>query len=217
MRSIKSFRVSLVAQMVKNVPAIWETWVPSLGQKNPLEKEMASYTRILAWRVPWREEPDKTQFMGLDAAEWLTKMMMMMSFGSKLWPPIYQLLFFSGCFQDILSFVFSLLGRVWYYLDMNIFEFFFLFEFHLLSHRFFWFCFTQKAFKIPVVQIGSFLLISWSSLVSPSSKFLFQSLYVSSSNLFFSAFIFMPFVSLLRLSTFHLFQGFLHLLIREWL
>ena len=55
--------------MVKNVPAIWETWVSSLGQKNLLEKEMASYTRILAWRVPWREEPDKTQFMVLDAAE----------------------------------------------------------------------------------------------------------------------------------------------------
>ena len=55
--------------MVKNVPAIWETWVPSLGQEDTLEKEMASHTSILAWRVPWREEPDKLQSMELDVAE----------------------------------------------------------------------------------------------------------------------------------------------------
>ena len=45
-----------VVQVVKNLPAIWETWVPSLGQEDPLEKEMATHSSILAWRIPWTEE-----------------------------------------------------------------------------------------------------------------------------------------------------------------
>ena len=44
---------SLVAQLVKNLPAMWETWVQSLGWKDPLEKEKAIYSSILAWRIPW--------------------------------------------------------------------------------------------------------------------------------------------------------------------
>ena len=44
---------SLVAQLVKNLPAMWETWVRSLGWEDPLEKGKATYTRILAWRIPW--------------------------------------------------------------------------------------------------------------------------------------------------------------------
>ena len=44
-----------LAQMVKNPPAIWETWVQSLGQENPLEKGMATHSSILAWRIPWTE------------------------------------------------------------------------------------------------------------------------------------------------------------------
>ena len=47
---------SLVAQTVKNPPAMWETWVLSLGCKDPLEKEMATHSNILAWRIPWTEE-----------------------------------------------------------------------------------------------------------------------------------------------------------------
>ena len=43
---------SLVAQMGKNLPAMWETWVLSLGQEDPLEKEMATHSSILAWRIP---------------------------------------------------------------------------------------------------------------------------------------------------------------------
>ena len=43
--------------VVKNLPAIQETWVPSLGRENPLEKEMATHSNILAGRIPWREEP----------------------------------------------------------------------------------------------------------------------------------------------------------------
>ena len=44
---------SLVAQMVKNLPAMWETWVQSLGWEDPLEKGKATHSSILAWRIPW--------------------------------------------------------------------------------------------------------------------------------------------------------------------
>ena len=47
----------LVAQMVKNPPAMWETWVRSLDWKDPLEKGMATHSSILAWRIPWTGEP----------------------------------------------------------------------------------------------------------------------------------------------------------------
>ena len=53
--------------MVKNPPAMQEThetWVQSLGQEDPLEEEIATDSSILAWRIPWTEEPDKLQFMG---------------------------------------------------------------------------------------------------------------------------------------------------------
>ena len=55
---------SLVAQMVKNLPAMRETWVPSLGGEDPLEKGMATHSSILAWRIPWTEEPGGIQSMG---------------------------------------------------------------------------------------------------------------------------------------------------------
>ena len=44
---------SLVAELVKNLPAVWETWVQSLGLEDPLEKGKATHSRILAWRIPW--------------------------------------------------------------------------------------------------------------------------------------------------------------------
>ena len=46
-----------MAQMVKNLPAMQETWVRSLGPEDPLEKEMATHSSILVWRIPWTEEP----------------------------------------------------------------------------------------------------------------------------------------------------------------
>ena len=55
---------SLVAQMVKNLPAMQETQVQSLGWENPLEKGMATHSSILAWRIPWTEEPGGLQSMG---------------------------------------------------------------------------------------------------------------------------------------------------------
>ena len=54
-RSIKHIKLSLVAQMVKNLPARWETQIRSLGWEDPLEKEMAIHSNILAWRIPWTE------------------------------------------------------------------------------------------------------------------------------------------------------------------
>ena len=58
-------KVSLVAQMVKNPPAVRTTWVQSLGQEDLLEKGMAIHSNILAQRIPWTEEPGGLQFMGL--------------------------------------------------------------------------------------------------------------------------------------------------------
>ena len=63
---------SLVAQMVKNLPAMWETWVRSLGWDDPLENEMATHSSILAWRIPWTEEPGKLQSQELDTTEQLS-------------------------------------------------------------------------------------------------------------------------------------------------
>ena len=57
-------RASLVAQMVKNSPAMRETWVQSLGWEDLLEKGMANHSNILSWRIPWTEEPDGLQSMG---------------------------------------------------------------------------------------------------------------------------------------------------------
>ena len=47
----------MVVQMAKNLPAVQETWVQSLGWEDPLEKQMATHSSILAWRIPWTEEP----------------------------------------------------------------------------------------------------------------------------------------------------------------
>ena len=55
---------SLVAETVNNLLAMQETWVQPLGQEDPLEKEMATHSRILAWKIPWTEEPGKLQSMG---------------------------------------------------------------------------------------------------------------------------------------------------------
>ena len=46
-----------MAQTVKHLPKVWETWVQSLGQEDPLEKEMATHSSTLAWKIPWMEEP----------------------------------------------------------------------------------------------------------------------------------------------------------------
>jgi len=58
---------SLVAQMIKNLPTMPETWVRSLGWEDHLEKEMAAHSSVLAWEIPWTEESGRLQFMGLQS------------------------------------------------------------------------------------------------------------------------------------------------------
>ena len=65
---------SPVVQTVTNLVAMWETWIRSLGQEDPLEKGMATHSSILPWRVPWTEEPGGLQSMGLQIVrhDWAT-------------------------------------------------------------------------------------------------------------------------------------------------
>ena len=60
----RGIRASLAAQMVKNLPAVQGTWVPPLGWKDPLEKGVTTHSNILAWRIPWTEEPGELPSMG---------------------------------------------------------------------------------------------------------------------------------------------------------
>ena len=63
--SFHGHRASLVLQMAKNLLATWETWIRSVGREDPLEKEMATHSSTLAWKIPWTEEPGRLQSMGL--------------------------------------------------------------------------------------------------------------------------------------------------------
>ena len=74
MHLYRRHRASLVAQMVKNLPAMQENWVWSLGQEDPLEKEMATHSGVLAWRIPWTEKPGGLWSMGLQSirCDWAT-------------------------------------------------------------------------------------------------------------------------------------------------
>ena len=69
-----TYWVSLVAQMVKNLLAVQETWFWTLGWEDPLEKGVTTYSSILAWRIPWTEEPGGLQSMGLQGVrqDWAT-------------------------------------------------------------------------------------------------------------------------------------------------
>ena len=68
--NIFSLWASLVAQKVKNPPTMQETWVRSLGQKDPLEKGMATHSSILGWEIPQTEEPGGLQSMGSQHKSW---------------------------------------------------------------------------------------------------------------------------------------------------
>ena len=67
------YQASLVAQMVKNLPTMQETWVRSLGQEDPLQKGMATDSSILAWSIPWTEEPGGLQSMGSQSHKDMTE------------------------------------------------------------------------------------------------------------------------------------------------
>ena len=64
MKPMLVIRAAQVAQRLKHLPAMWESWVRSLDQEDPLEKEMATRSSILAWRIPWTEEPGGLQSTG---------------------------------------------------------------------------------------------------------------------------------------------------------
>ena len=63
-RCFACFLAYHMAQRLKHLPPIWETWVRCLGQEDPLEKEMVTHSTILAWRIPWAEKPGRLQSMG---------------------------------------------------------------------------------------------------------------------------------------------------------
>ena len=69
-------QASLLAQRLKCLPAMWGTWVRSLGQEDPLEKEMATHSSIFAWRIPWTEEPGGLPSTGLQRVghDWATSL-----------------------------------------------------------------------------------------------------------------------------------------------
>ena len=85
-------RASLVAQMVKRPPAMRETRVRFLGREDPLEKEMAIHSSILAWKIPWMEEPDRLQSMGSQRVrhDWATSLSLFtLTFTSHSWANVY--------------------------------------------------------------------------------------------------------------------------------
>ena len=124
---LKNFRASLVAQLVKNLPAMQEAWVQSLGQEDPLEKEMATHSCTLAWRIPWTEEPVRLQSMGLQSdrhncvTNSFSKSFECIAFASK--STIIQC-----CCWDIISliFFFFFLAQFLFFYFFNLILFYFL-------------------------------------------------------------------------------------------
>ena len=82
---------SLEAQVVKHLPAIWETRLQLLGWEDPLEKEMATHSSTLAWKIPWTEEPGRLQSMGWqrDGHDLLTSLSSFTS-DMQMTPPLWQ-------------------------------------------------------------------------------------------------------------------------------
>ena len=84
---------SLVTQMVKDLPAMWENLVWSLGQEDPLEKEMATHSSIVAWRISWTKEPGRLQFKGSQRFrhDWVTSLSLSLRWEAlihkQLWSP----------------------------------------------------------------------------------------------------------------------------------
>ena len=76
---------SLVVQRLKRLPAIWETWVRSLGQEDPLEKELATHSSILAWRIPWMEELGGLQSMSRKESDTTERLHLHLKIGLPRW------------------------------------------------------------------------------------------------------------------------------------
>ena len=79
---IEAHRASLVAQSVKCLSTMRETWVPSLGREDLLEKEMAIHSNTIAWKIPWTEEPGRLQSMGSQRVghDWATSLSLSLTF-----------------------------------------------------------------------------------------------------------------------------------------
>ena len=85
-KSMSKCSASLVAQMVKHLPAVQQTWVRSLGWEDPLEKEMATHSNILSWKIPWTEEPGSLQSMGVTKSQtWLSDFTFTFHFHWSVW------------------------------------------------------------------------------------------------------------------------------------
>ena len=103
-------KASLVAQTVKRLPAMWETWVRFLGQEDPLEKEMAIHSSTLAWKIPWAEEPDRLQSTGPQRVgqNWATSLHFTVVLPSLSFPLLVIALFVLWLFQhEVHQFHFS--------------------------------------------------------------------------------------------------------------
>ena len=86
-RLLWCFRASLVTQMIKNLASMWETWVQSLGQEDPMEKGMATHSSIFAWKIPWTEKPGGLQSMGLQRVRYYLVTEQEQDKGGTIWTP----------------------------------------------------------------------------------------------------------------------------------
>ena len=96
---------SLVAQRLKRLPAMWEIWVRSLGWEDPLEKEMATHSSTFTWKIPWTEEPDRLQSMGVTIESDKTERLHLPSFivhgAAKSWTGLSNFRFTSHLFKNL--------------------------------------------------------------------------------------------------------------------
>ena len=101
--------LSLVAHMIKRLPAMLETQVLSLGQEEPLEKEMATHFSTLAWEIPWTEEPDRLQSMGLQRVrhDWMTTLQALCILSNINYKVKNILILVSGLNQVIIIYIIS--------------------------------------------------------------------------------------------------------------
>ena len=137
--------MSLVAQRVKRLPAMQETWVQSLGQEDPLEKEMATHSSTLAWKILWTEKPGRLQSMGSQRVghDWVTSLSFtFFLIGIKtLWISLWifilhhsiYYLFFFGILIICIFYLFMLASTVNFNLALIAFILFFLVEVWVIS------------------------------------------------------------------------------------
>ena len=112
------FWASLVAQRLKRLPVVWETWVRSLGWEDPLEKEMATHSSSLAWGIPWMEEPGGLQSTG--SQRWVSDFKHKHVLSLFYWFLLWSLLFPSFCWPWawLVLFLIPLDGRLGSLLEM---------------------------------------------------------------------------------------------------